>query len=271
MYGDGVFRYRDGICVAQIITFPVSLLLATSFYCTGRIGWFCVGSFSVIRLVGASCYLAIINNDSETLWATVFVCESLGIMLIIFLFLELLYRVYIPPPPIDRVNYADGNKQEQSIHKRYFFIPQLLTWIDIVISVIGYIVIKNKNHNQLDPTSYDQASRAILCVIYIYTLWLLSVFWRFQKISVYALPERRATYAVVYAIPLMVVRLVYSIVFEATGDRRFNASKGDPTVYLAMTYLPELGIIAICAATISGIPPIERKEREGGEGEGEGE
>ncbi|KAI4721093.1 hypothetical protein E4T48_02654 [Aureobasidium sp. EXF-10727] len=253
MYGDGVFRYRDGICVAQIITFSVSLLLAASFYWTRRIGWFCIGVFSLIRLVSASCYLAIISNDSESLWATVFVCESLGIMLIIFLFLELLHRV---------------NKVVSAVHKRYFFIPQLLTWIDIVISVIGYIAIKNKPHNQLDLTPYDQASRAIISVIYIYTLWLLCVFWRFQNMCVYALPERRAIHAVTYTIPLVVVRLVYSLVFEATGDRMFNASKGDPTVYLTMTYLPELGTIAICAATIVGMPPVGKKEREreGGEG-----
>lgn len=95
MYGDSIFRYRDGICVAQIITFSVSFIFAGSFYYTRRIGWFCIGVFSIIRLVSASCYLAIMKNDSDSLWATVFVCESLGIMLIIFLFLELLHRVYV--------------------------------------------------------------------------------------------------------------------------------------------------------------------------------
>lgn len=95
MYGDSIFRYRDGICVAQIITFSISFMFAVSFYWTRRIGWFCIGVFSIIRLVSASCYLAIMKNDSDSLWATVFVCESLGIMLIIFLFLELLHRVYV--------------------------------------------------------------------------------------------------------------------------------------------------------------------------------
>lgn len=95
MYGDGIFRYRDGICVAQIITFSISFIFAVSFYWTKRNGWFCIGVFSLIRLISASCYLAIMNNDSDSLWATVFGCESLGIMLIIFLFLELLHRVYV--------------------------------------------------------------------------------------------------------------------------------------------------------------------------------
>lgn len=58
----------------------------------------------------------------------------------------------------------------------------------------------------------------------------------------------------------MVVRLVYSLIFEATGNRTFNSSKGDPTAYLLMTYLPELGIIATCTATIMGIPSIAMKK-----------
>lgn len=60
----------------------------------------------------------------------------------------------------------------------------------------------------------------------------------------------------------MIVRLVYSLIFEATGDRTFNSSKGNPTAYLTMTYLPELGIIAICTATILAIPPITEESKE---------
>ena len=78
----------------------------------------------------------------------------------------------------------------------------------------------------------------------------------------YALPERRAIRCVAYCIPLMVVRLVYSLIFEATGDRTFNSSKGDPTAYLTMTYLPELGIVAVCTTTVLGIPPMEKSKEE---------
>lgn len=152
------------------------------------------------------------------------------------------------------------------MHKRYFYAPQLLTWIDIIISVVGYIVIKNKDHNQLDPTPYDQASRTIITIIYVYSLWLLWTFWHSKDMSAYALPERRAIRCVAYCIPLVIVRLVYSLIFEATGDRTFNSSKGDPTAYLTMTYLPELGIIAICTATILGIPSIIEESKEEEEG-----
>lgn len=93
MAGDGVFQYRDGIAVAQIIAFSAPLLAAIYFRYIHHIGWFCIGVFVLLRLIGASCKLATINNDSHGLWAAIFVCESLGMILIIFLLLEMLERM----------------------------------------------------------------------------------------------------------------------------------------------------------------------------------
>ncbi len=92
--GDGIIRYRDGIAIVQIILFSWSLLYAVRFRRTGRIGWFCIGGFSILRLVGAGCMLGTVRRDSDSLWAGVFVCESLGVLLLIFTLLEMLERVY---------------------------------------------------------------------------------------------------------------------------------------------------------------------------------
>jgi hypothetical protein len=93
MAGDGKFKYRDGIAVAQVVAFSAPLLFAVYFKYTRRIGWFCIGVFSLLRLIGASCKLATINNDSRGLSAAIFVCESLGMILITFLLLEILERM----------------------------------------------------------------------------------------------------------------------------------------------------------------------------------
>lgn len=95
MGSDGTFTYRDGIAVVQIAAFSTPLLFALYFKYTGRTGWFCIGIFSLLRLVGASCKLATIHNDTRALSAVVFVCESLGLILIIFLLLGLLERTYV--------------------------------------------------------------------------------------------------------------------------------------------------------------------------------
>jgi len=90
--GDGVFTYRHGIAVAQLVVFTVTLSFAVYFKYGHRNGWFCVGVFSIFRIVGAGCMLGTITNDAGSVWAGVFVCESFGMVLIIFLQLELLLR-----------------------------------------------------------------------------------------------------------------------------------------------------------------------------------
>lgn len=95
--GDGIVRFRDGIAIAQIILFSISLLYAYYFKRTRRIGWFCIGVFSLLRLIGAGCMLGTVTKDSNGLWAGVFVCESLGVLLLIFTLLEMVAKMYVLP------------------------------------------------------------------------------------------------------------------------------------------------------------------------------
>ena len=95
--GDGIFRFRDGIAIAQIILFSLSFLCAIQFRRERRIGWFCIGVFSILRVVGAGCMVGTVKRDSDSLWAGVFVCESLGVLLLIFTLLEMLERMYVFP------------------------------------------------------------------------------------------------------------------------------------------------------------------------------
>lgn len=92
--GDGKFGYRQGLAVVQIVLFPISLYFAVRFGLERKHGWFCIGFFSFFRIASGSCILAMINNNSETLLLVSLVCESIGILLMIFLLFELSERVY---------------------------------------------------------------------------------------------------------------------------------------------------------------------------------
>ena len=93
--GDGIFRFRDGIAIAQVILFSVSFFYAVHFRWRRQIGWFCIGGFSILRAVGAGCMIGTVKRDSDSLWAGIFVCESLGVLLLIFTLLEMLHRMYV--------------------------------------------------------------------------------------------------------------------------------------------------------------------------------
>ncbi|KEQ89042.1 hypothetical protein M438DRAFT_331885 [Aureobasidium pullulans EXF-150] len=162
-YGDHHLTFRTSISIAQIPVFSLSLLIAYYFRRTHRMGWFCIGIFSIIRLVSASCLLALINEDQHSLKATVFVCENLGIMLFVFIFVEVLEWVNEQTPTPSLPKYA-------------FLIPQFLTYIDILVAILGYILPRpHEKQNPYAPTPYSRTSRAILVITYIYTLTLLFI------------------------------------------------------------------------------------------------
>ncbi|THZ75912.1 hypothetical protein D6C85_02567, partial [Aureobasidium pullulans] len=191
-YGDHHFTFRTSISIAQIPVFSLSLLIAYYFRRTHRMGWFCIGIFSIIRLVSASCLLALINEDKHSLKATVFVCENLGIMLFVFIFVEVLEWVNEQTPTPSLPKYA-------------FLIPQFLTYIDILVAILGYILPRpRKKQNPYAPTPYSRTSRAILIITYIYTLTLLFILWIRRDRSLTAKPRKNAMMGVVVMVAAVV-------------------------------------------------------------------
>jgi hypothetical protein len=104
------------------------------------------------------------------------------------------------------------------------------------------------------PTPYSQASTALLAVIYLY---MVGVFVAFGLRRGYLPKEERwGITAVAVCVPLLAVRLAYTLIFMITADRDFNAIKGNPTAYLVMTMLPEVAIIATCTYIIQAKIPL---------------
>ncbi|KAJ5242029.1 uncharacterized protein N7469_000356 [Penicillium citrinum] len=235
MAGNGDFTYRDGIAAAQIVAFTVPFVYALYFRWTRRIGWFCVGFFTLLRIIGASCKLATIHQDTQGLWAAIFVCESLGMIL---------------------------------IGKWMFLAPSFITWIDIGISIGGWVSVMHVEHPLL-PTAWSQASMGLLAVIYIYLVGVFVVFWvrRHEYFEV----EKWALHAVTVCVPLLAIRLAYSLIFIISSNMTFNAIKGNPTAYLVLTMLPEVAIVAVCTFVIATKLPSLQKSAQYLEQDDDGE
>lgn len=92
------FRARDGVAIAQIVLFSASLIIGIIIRIQQKNGWFCMSSFSIFRLIGASCLLATLQDDSRSAWAGVFVCESFGLIILTYLLLNQLDRVSVAQP-----------------------------------------------------------------------------------------------------------------------------------------------------------------------------
>lgn len=153
-------------------------------------------------------------------------------------------------------NFA-RNKQTPtpSLPKYAFLIPQFLTYIDILIAILSYTLPRpHKKQNPYAPTPYSRTSRAILMTTYIYTLSLLFILWTRRDKCPTAKPRKNALMGVVVCIPFMVIRLVYEVVFQVTGDMGFNVVRGGGMRYLFMTFLPEVGVVGGCVGMIWWIP-----------------
>jgi hypothetical protein len=133
-----------------------------------------------------------------------------------------------------------------------------LTWIDIAISIAGYVTVTKKEHGKLLPTPWSRAGIAILFIIYLYTVGVWVYFW--MQRHRYDAEDSRLAMCVGIGLPFLLVRVLYSLIFIITADMTWNAVKGSPTAYLLMTMLPEVAFVAVCCFAVLKTPPGPVKE-----------
>lgn len=97
-----------------------------------------------------------------------------------------------------------------------FIVPQIFTWIDISISIGGFVAVKQKEHNQLLPTPYSRAGIAILFVIYLWMAGTFVFIW-LRRIG-YPNLERSIVNCVATCVPVLAIRITYSLVFISRHD-----------------------------------------------------
>ncbi|KAF4992727.1 hypothetical protein FDECE_13633 [Fusarium decemcellulare] len=239
----GEFKFRHGIAATQIPIFSVFLIFGTLFYFQKKNGWFSIALFSVIRLTGGSCMLATLTNDSYGVWATVYVCESLGLVLLTFLLLDMLQR---------------ANTFVKVLTPWHFRVPELICWAGMGLS-IAYYATANQREDTTKPGGLAQASMGLFVALYVWTLLL--GYYLVQKWSSIPHDERRGMWSFGATIPSMIVRTTYSVAFTATGDRKFSAVAGSPWMYLFMSLLMETAILGIVTWAIYTMPRLVEKAR----------
>ncbi|KAK1474965.1 hypothetical protein CTAM01_15799 [Colletotrichum tamarilloi] len=232
-------RYRDGVAIAQIIVFLVYLAFGILFRIQKKMGWLGISFISTIRIVGAGCMLGTLTNSSRAVWAAIFVCESLGLVLLTFVLLDLLKRV---------------NAFVQVLTQWHFRIPELICWAGLGISIADYIVAAKKTSNATAPGTLTRAGVGLFAALYFCGVLLFVLLAREWRRIPQA--ERRAMVGFAGCFPFMVVRISYTIAYVSTGERRFSAVSGDTTTYLFMTVLMEFAVLGCVVWTIWGLDRV---------------
>ncbi|EFQ35588.1 uncharacterized protein GLRG_10732 [Colletotrichum graminicola M1.001] len=241
------FRYRDGVAIAQIIIFSIFPFFGILFRVQKKMGWFGVSFISTIRIIGAGCMLGTITNNSRAVWATIFVCESLGLVILTFTLLDLLKRV---------------NSFIQILTSWHFRIPELICWAGLAISIADYALASRKADNAMAPGSLTKAGVGLFVALYFWGVLLFILLAR--KWKQVPQSERRSLIGFASCFPFMVVRISYTIAYVSTGERRFSAVNGDTTTYLFMTMLMEFAVLACVVCTVWGLDRLYQQVKDPG-------
>ncbi|EJT75605.1 hypothetical protein GGTG_05538 [Gaeumannomyces tritici R3-111a-1] len=221
------FGYRDAISVLQVAAFTIYLGVAFVVLCTRRSGWWSLLVFSLLRLVGAALMLATFERNSRDVWAGVLVCESLCIAQMTVLLKTLLARL---------------NRFACVLPTWGFVLPEALAFGGIGLATAGFVYAEDWP-DPLAPNPIAQSAVVFFTALYLYTVGLFVRLWvaRDDKVPP---AERPALLCFAILMPFMLARISYSLVFVITGDERFNAVLGDPTVYLFLVAANEVGMVA---------------------------
>lgn len=105
---------------------------------------------------------------------------------------------------------------------------------------------------------FSIVAAALVILNHLCVLGLAGALWRHrgQVPTVYK-PGLSCIFA--GALPLM-MRMVYTLIYNITADMMWNCIKGNATLYLCLSALPEVAVVAICSWTILRLPPKEEKD-----------
>jgi len=170
------------------------------------------------------------------------------------------------PPSVDHISPSEAdsiyrNRHLQMIPPRVLYVPQLLTFADMGVSIAGFVAV-TRREDSLAPTKYSRVGMALIAATYIWVAGISGALWLRRT----HLPkeETRMINCVAVCTPLLGVRVLYSLLYAITGSKVLNTIVGNPTIYLFMTMIPEIAIVAICVWTILKIQRPERSKEVGG-------
>ncbi|PYH40498.1 uncharacterized protein BP01DRAFT_419415 [Aspergillus saccharolyticus JOP 1030-1] len=229
--------YRHGISILELIvyipTLFTALWMAFRHGFTRSSGWIFFVIFSLARIIGSCCYLATINDptsiDLYVAWA---VCTSIGISPLTWGCIGLL----------SRANDSIQRKSGHALHPLLFKVTGLVTIVGMILGIVGQTTSTN-------PTEglYSSKTKAGL-ILYIIAwvglcILLLLISLRYQRIEE---GEHRLLLAVSISIPLLFVRILYSLLSTFTRKAEFSSISGNVSIQLCMSVLEELVIVYVC-------------------------
>lgn len=230
--------YRHGISVLQLVvylpTIFIAIWLAFRHGFGKSSGWIFFGIFALLRVIGSCCSLATISNPSVGLFVATVVCSSVG-----------LSPLFIGcTGVISRANDSINRKTMNPINPLFFKVVGIITLVALILCILGATADTSSLAALTQIDSKTKIGIILFAVAWVgMCLLLFLISFRYNDLES---GEHRLVLAVGLSLPILLVRLIYSILVVFAQNSDFNQISGNVTVYLVMSVLEEMAVVFIC-------------------------
>jgi len=257
--------YRNGVSIGQIVVYTwalaVAIFLAARHGFRRNAGWMYLIIFCLARIIGPAMELATINDPTNTdLYTGYAILNNVALSPLMLAAMGLLGRL------LEDIRETHDTK----LHPMILRVVQLVILVGLILGIVGGVDAADAYIKALGagstaaytPGSLNKAGTALFVIAYV-ALAAFTIAISFQTPYAQA-GEKRLLYAVAFALPFLLVRLVYSCFSTFSHNLKFNLLAGDETVLLCMAYLMELPVVIVFEVTGLSLRKVVKVERQTG-------
>ncbi|KAF1937187.1 hypothetical protein EJ02DRAFT_458942 [Clathrospora elynae] len=199
-------------------------------------GWIYMLILCIVRIAGAVCQFLSRQDHSNGLIEAKIIIDSIGLSPLLLATLGLLSRF------VDFINA----KASPTFTTKHFRVLQLLIIVGLILGIAGGTSGTVQPDGTVKVATTSKAGIALYIVAYvgIVLVYLVSV----PRASVIPDQERRVPVAIIFALPFVLVRLIYSACSVFLHSHLFNIVTGNVAVRVAMAVIEEFIVVAIYIA-----------------------
>lgn len=230
------FNARGGISVFELIVYLPAIVVAAivcSRHGFGRSsGWLYTLILCLVRIIGSCCQLATYHSYTKGLLEAVIILTSIGISPLLFATLGLLSRC------------ADSVSQTSSgmFSALHFRLLQLLITVGLILCIVGG-TSSTSSTGVYQPQTETKVGVVLYMVSFIAIAAIAGI--TAAKLSNAPSQDKRLIWAVLAALPLIFIRLIYSLLSVYAHNHHFNLITGSVAIYTCMSVLEEMAVVVL--------------------------
>ncbi|KAH8646788.1 hypothetical protein BX600DRAFT_518813 [Xylariales sp. PMI_506] len=242
------------VSIAELIVY-VPALIAAIVVCSRHgihraSGWVYTVILCVVRIAGAVCQLLTYHDQSEGLLKATVIIDSIGLSPLLLATLGVISRY------VDWIN----SKGIEVFNIKQFRLVQLLITLGLILSIAGGSS-GSSSDGQVTVSTTAQAGIILYIVAFLGLTFFLVTSNRYK--NVVPAQEARSPLAVALAWPLILVRLVYSVLAIFLHNSTFSVIGGNVAVHACMAVLEEVLVVIdylILGFSLHKLEPEQRGE-----------